>query len=67
MTGSLSLEPLARFVPGGAGALPDHPISRHSHVAAAQVDLPDSIEKKSTVPRRRCAAFLFSWAEIGLS
>ena len=25
----LSLEPLARFVTGGAGARPDHPISRH--------------------------------------
>src|SRR6516225_5975968 len=26
----LSLEPLARFVTGGAGARPDHSISRHS-------------------------------------
>src|SRR5215471_9922481 len=26
----LSLEPLARFVTGGAGARPDHPISRHA-------------------------------------
>jgi len=27
MACSLSLEPLARFVTGGAGARPDHPIS----------------------------------------
>jgi hypothetical protein len=30
MTCSLCLEPLARFVTGGAGARPDYPISGHS-------------------------------------
>jgi hypothetical protein len=28
----LSLEPLARFVTGGAGARPDHPMSGHERV-----------------------------------
>src|SRR6516164_11659030 len=33
MACSLSLEPLARFVTGGAGARPDHPISGHEQHA----------------------------------
>jgi hypothetical protein len=32
------LEPLARFVTGGAGARPDHPIKRHFATAAVRKD-----------------------------
>src|SRR6516165_292924 len=53
MACSLSLEPLARFVTGGAGARPDHPISGHKRlrIAAAQ---PDPLNPISLVAKPCC-------------
>src|SRR6516164_4331309 len=70
MACSLSLEPLARFVTGGAGARPDHPISGHKWLSIAAVQTAPALHSEIILGwwnRVLLARFTFGTVRMGSS